>query len=52
MEDDLEHWEWIRDQRTEDLALEIERDEDLYLIELLKQRKNQALQKIEELTNE
>jgi hypothetical protein len=52
MEDDLEHWEWIRDQRTEDLALEMKRDEDPYLIELLKQRKKQALKEIEELTNE
>ena len=52
MEDDLEHWQWILAQRTEDLALEMERDEDPYLIELLKRRRIQALQKIEELTNE
>ena len=52
MEDDLEHWEWIRDQRTEDLALELERDEDSHLIRLLEDGKQEAEQKIKELTNE
>jgi len=52
MEEDLEHWEWIRDQRTEDLALEMERGEDDTLIRLLILGKEEAQQKIEELTNE
>jgi hypothetical protein len=52
MDEDLEHWEWIRDQRTEDLALEMERGEDDTLIRLLISAKEEAQEKIEELTNE
>ena len=52
MEDDLEHWEWIRDQRTEDLALEMERGEDDALIKILKENIEEASLKVEELTNE
>jgi len=52
MEEDLEHWRWIVDQRTEDLNLEIERDEDDVLIRLLMEEKEMAQQKVEELTNE
>lgn len=40
------------DQRTEDLNLEIERDEDEVLIRLLMEEKEMAQQKVEELTNE
>ena len=50
MEDDLEYWEWIRDQRTEDLALEMERAEDDTLIKLLERRLEFANNKIEELS--
>ena len=39
MEEDLEYWQWIVDQRTEDLNLEIERDEDDVLIRLLMEEK-------------
>ena len=52
MEEDLEHWQWIVDQRTEDLNIEIERDEDDVLIRLLMEEKEMAQQKVEELTNE
>ena len=52
MEEDLEHWQWIVDQRTEDLNLEIERDEDDVLVRLLMEEKEKAQQKVEELTNE
>ena len=52
MEEDLEHWRWIVDQRTEDFNLEIERDEDDVLIRLLMEEKEMAQQKVEELTNE
>jgi|TARA_B110000444_G_scaffold5784_1_gene5348 hypothetical protein len=52
MDDNLEHWRWIVDQRTEDLNLEIERDEDEVLIRLLMEEKEMAQQKVEELTNE
>ena len=52
MEEDLEHWRWIVDQRTEDLNLEIERDEDDVLIRLLMEEKEMAQQKVEELTDE
>jgi len=51
MEEDLEHWRWIVDQRTEDLNLEIERDEDDVLIRLLMEEKEMAQQKVEELNN-
>jgi hypothetical protein len=50
MEDDLEYWQWIRDQRTEDLALEMERGEDDTLIKLLERRLEFANNKIEELS--
>jgi hypothetical protein len=50
MEDDLEHWEWIRDQRTEDLALEMERDADPQLIKLLSDELDKALKMINELS--
>lgn len=52
MEEDLEHWRWIVDQRTEDLNLEIERDEDDVLIRLLVEEKDIAQQKVDELTDE
>jgi|TARA_R110002124_G_scaffold55419_2_gene156686 hypothetical protein len=52
MEEDLEHWQWIVDQRTEDLNLEIERDEDDVLVRLLMEEKEKAQQKVEDLTNE
>ena len=49
MEEDLEYWQWIVDQRTEDLALEMERGEDDTLIKLLERRLEFANNKIEEL---
>ena len=52
MEEDLEYWQWIVDQRTEDLNLEIERDEDDVLIRLLVEEKDIAQQKVDELTDE
>jgi hypothetical protein len=52
MEDDLEYWEWIRDQRTEDLSLEMERGEDDELIRILKGNLEEANIKVEELSNE
>jgi hypothetical protein len=52
MEDDLEHWQWVLDQRIEDLNLEIERDEDDVLIRLLVEEKDIAQQKVDELTDE
>jgi len=52
MEDDIEYWEWVLAQRTEDLNLEIERDEDDVLIQILSADKEEAQQKIEELSNE
>ena len=52
MGDNLEHWQWIVDQRTEDLNLEIERDEDDVLIRLLIEEKKMAQQKVDELTDE
>ena len=52
MDEKLEHWQWILDQRTEELALELERDEDSHLIRLLEDGKQEAEQKIKELTNE
>jgi len=51
MEDDLEYWYDIRDQRLEDLSLEKERDEDPVLIRLLSEALDTALQQIEELTD-
>ena len=50
MEDDLEHWEWVRDQRTEDLAFEMERDADPQLIKLLLDELDKALKMINELS--
>jgi len=52
MEEDLEYWQWVLDQRIEDLNLEIERDEDDVLIRLLTKAKENAEQKVEELTDE
>ena len=52
MEDDLEHWEWIIDQRTEDLALEMERGEDDELIKILKDSLEEVNIKVKELSNE
>jgi len=52
MEDNLEHWKDILAQRTEDLRLEEERFEDEELIKLLKNYRDEAQQKVEELTNE
>ena len=49
--DDLEYWYDIRDQRLEDLSLEMERDEDPVLIRLLSEALDTALQQIEELTD-
>ena len=52
MEDDIEYWQWVLAQRTEDLNLEIERDEDDVLIQLLVVEQEEAQQKVEELTDE
>jgi len=52
MEEDLEYWQWIVDQRTEDLSLEMERSEDDELIKILKYGLEEAKLKVEELTNE
>ena len=52
MEDDLEYWQWALAQRTEDLNLEIERDEDDVLIQILVSEKEEAQQKVDELTDE
>jgi hypothetical protein len=52
MDEKLEHWQWILDQRIEALAFEIERNEDSHLIRLLEDGKQEAEQKIKELTNE
>tara|TARA_R100000541_G_scaffold39278_3_gene47121 strand:+ start:137 stop:289 length:153 start_codon:yes stop_codon:yes gene_type:complete len=49
MEDTLEYWEDIRDQRQDDIALEELRDEDDYLLKSLKDQLEVALAKIEEL---
>lgn len=50
MGDDLEYWQWVLAQREEDLALEIERDEDPYLIMLLNREADEAREKVEELS--
>lgn len=50
MEEDLEYWEWIAAQREEDLALEMERDQDQQLIKLLSDELTEAYKKIEELS--
>tara|TARA_B100000902_G_C27280745_1_gene901624 strand:- start:1364 stop:1522 length:159 start_codon:yes stop_codon:yes gene_type:complete len=52
MEDNLEYWQWVLDQRIEDLNLEIERDEDDVLIRLLTKAKEIAQYKVKELTDE
>ena len=52
MEEDLEYWQWVLDQRIEDLNLEIKRDEDDVLIRLLLSEKEEAQQKVDELTDE
>ena len=52
MEDDLEYWQWVLAQRTEDLNLELDRDEDDVLIRLLVEEKDTAQQKVDELTDE
>tara|TARA_R110000772_G_scaffold196476_1_gene307270 strand:- start:41 stop:196 length:156 start_codon:yes stop_codon:yes gene_type:complete len=49
--DTLEYWENIRDQRLEDISLELLRDEDHELVRLLKESLHIALEKIEELTD-
>ncbi len=51
MSDDLEHWQEIKSQREEDLRLEMLRDEDEHLINLLKESLCEAELKIEELTD-
>jgi hypothetical protein len=51
MEEDLEYWQEIKSQREEDLRLELLRDEDEYLINLLKESLREAELKIEELTD-
>ena len=51
MEDDLEYWQEIKSQREEDLRLEMLRDEDEYLITLLKESLCEAELKIEQLTD-
>tara|TARA_R110000851_G_scaffold62917_1_gene144114 strand:- start:503 stop:661 length:159 start_codon:yes stop_codon:yes gene_type:complete len=51
MEEDLEHWQEIKSQREEDLRLEMLRDEDEHLINLLKESLCEAELKIEELTD-
>lgn len=50
MEEDLEYWEWVAAQREEDLALEMERDQDQQLIKLLSDELTEAYKKIEELS--
>ena len=52
MEEGLEYWQWIVDQRTEDLNLEIERAEDDELLKILQADIEEATNKIAELTNE
>jgi hypothetical protein len=52
MEDDLEHWQWVLDQRTADHTLELSRREDDELLKILKANIDEATSKIEELTNE
>tara|TARA_R110000751_G_scaffold306574_1_gene425564 strand:+ start:521 stop:676 length:156 start_codon:yes stop_codon:yes gene_type:complete len=49
--DTLEYWENIRNQRLEDISLEVLRDEDPELIRLLKASLHTALEKIQELTD-
>lgn len=51
MEEDLEHWQEIKSQREEDLSLEMLRDQDDYLINLLKESLLEAELKIEQLTD-
>lgn len=51
MEEDLEYWQEIKSQREEDLSLEMLRDEDDYLINLLKESLSEAELKIEQLTD-
>ena len=51
MSDDLQYWENIRDQREEDIRLEMLRDEDDYLINLLKESLHEAEIKIKQLTD-
>lgn len=51
MSDSLEDWVEIRDQRLIDIELEIKRDEDPQLINILKDCLERAEIKIEELTN-
>tara|TARA_R100000951_G_scaffold52893_1_gene44555 strand:+ start:631 stop:789 length:159 start_codon:yes stop_codon:yes gene_type:complete len=51
MSEDLEYWQEIKNQREEDLRLEMLRDEDDYLINLLKESLCEAELKIEELTD-
>lgn len=50
MEEDLEYWQWVVSQREEDLALEMERDQDQQLIKLLSDELTEAYKKIEELS--
>ena len=51
MEDGLEYWQEIKSQREEDLRLELLRDEDEYLINLLKESLHEAEIKIKQLTD-
>jgi len=51
MEEDLEHWQEIKSQREEDLSLEMLRDQDDYLINLLKESLLEAELKIKQLTD-
>jgi hypothetical protein len=51
MSDDLEHWQEIKSQREEDLRLEMLRDEDPYLINLLTRSLYEAKLNIEQLTD-
>jgi len=51
MGDDLEHWQEIKSQREEDIRLEMLRDEDEYLISLLKESLREAELKIKQLTD-
>jgi len=52
MEEDLEHWQWILEQRTVDITLELERREDDELLKILEASAEEAKNKIEELNNE
>jgi len=49
--DNLTYWNWVLNQRKEDLSLEEVRGEDDDLIKLLKSQVEEAEEKINELEN-